>query len=332
MSSATAVPVRRDVGAAAVLAVLALGLLAWAKWLPYLDRVPAVAASRTLGASLLLGAGSAWEYALGYLAAVWPALVAGVLLAAGVEVLLPARWLRAALGREGLAGGLRGGLAALPSMMCTCCAAPVAVGLRRRGAALGPALAVWVGNPALNPVVLVFAAFVLPWELVALRAAFGVLLVAGLVALAARRPGPPVAVLQEEPTPGGYLRALRRLGTRLLPEYLLVLLAVAALQGLLPTGGSSDGVALGVAAVVLLAVVGTLLPVPTGAEVAAAAALLATGAGTGAAVALLLSLPALSLPSLLMVRSVVPREVLLAAPAVVAGTSAAAGLVALSLS
>ncbi len=100
---------------------------------------------------------------------------------------MPGRWVRRALGRDGLGGVLRGSAAALPTMMCSCCAAPVAVGLRRRGAAVAPALANWLANPALNPVVLAFAVFVLPWQLAATRIAFGVLLVGAIAALAGRR-------------------------------------------------------------------------------------------------------------------------------------------------
>lgn len=327
--SSTTTTSRRDLVTTLLAAGLAAAVLAWAKWQPYSLKVPAVHASHSLGPSLVAAGGSTLDYARAYLLAVWPALVAGLLIAAAVEVLLPARWLQRALGRDGAGGTLRGAVAALPSMMCTCCAAPVAVGLRRRGAAVGPALAVWIGNPALNPVVLAFAAFVLPWQLVALRVGFGVLLVGGLAGLVRGRTTAPVPVPAADAaaTPGSYLRALGRLAVRLVPEYLLVLLAVGALRGLLPL----DGAALGAGTVVLLAVVGTLLAVPTGAEVAAAAALLAAGAGRGAAVALLLSLPALSLPSLAMVRRVFPGGVLLAATAAVAGVSSAAALVTLAL-
>lgn len=320
---------RRDLTSAVLFAALAVGLLTWAKWQPYLHKVPLVHDTRALDPSLLLNNAGAVDYALSYLRAIWPALVAGLLLAAAVQVLLPQRWLLRALGGTGLAPSLRGSLAALPSMMCTCCAAPVAVGLRRRGVSLGAALAVWVGNPALNPVVIVFAVLVLPWQLAALRVAFGVLLVAGLAVLVRVGPGAPDVAVDSAgpPTARGYLEALGRLSVRLLPEYLVVLLALGALRDVLPF----DGAALGVGAVLLLAVIGTLLPVPTGAEVAVAAALLAAGAGTGAAAALLLSLPAVSLPSLLMVRSVFPRALLLHVAAAVAGASAAAGLVALAV-
>ncbi len=104
-------------------------------------------------------------FARTYFLAIWPALVTGLVIAAAVQVLLPRTWLRRALGTEGdsgRGGGLRGGLLARPTLMCSCCAAPVALGLRRARVGVPAALGFWLGNPALNPVVLVFAAFVLP--------------------------------------------------------------------------------------------------------------------------------------------------------------------------
>jgi uncharacterized membrane protein YraQ (UPF0718 family) len=63
--------------------------------------------------------------------------------------------------------------------------------------------------------------------------------------------------------------------------------------------------------VLLLVVAGVLLPVPTGGEIAVVAAILAAGLSPVAAAALLVTLPVLSLPSLLMVRRAFPVPVLL---------------------
>lgn len=49
---------------------------------------------------------------------------------------------------------LRATALGLPTMMCTCCTAPVVVGRRRAGTS---ATAFWLANPVLNPAVLVFA-------------------------------------------------------------------------------------------------------------------------------------------------------------------------------
>jgi uncharacterized protein len=74
-------------------------------------------------------------------------------------------------------------------MMCTCCAAPVAVGIRRRGVPVGSALAYWLGNPVLNPAALVFMAFVLPWQFLAVRLVTGLVLVFGVRLLVGRLAG-----------------------------------------------------------------------------------------------------------------------------------------------
>lgn len=361
-------PTRRAaVTGAVVLALLVLGLLTWAKWAPYSAKVPLVASTRALGDSVVTGAAdtppavslrAGLDFALVYFRAVWPALVAGLLIATGVQVLLPPGWLARVLGgaagdadRAGSAGAVRGGLRgaalAVPTLMCSCCAAPMAVGLRRARVSAAAALAHWVGNPVLNPVVVVFALFVLPWPWVVLRVVGGVLVMAGVlavVALAARRSGEvlaprevpaaavpaaaragaaAVAVAVADPARVGvrglsarYARVLAGTSVRLLPEYAVVVVALGALRGVLfPVG---PGAAVGVLAVVLLVVAGMLLPVPTGGEVAVVAALVAAGAAGAAGGALLLTLPALSLPSVLMVRRVLPAPLLLGTAGVVA--------------
>lgn len=45
-----------------------------------------------------------------------------------------------------------------PGMMCTCCGAPVAVGMAKSRASVGATLASWIGNPILNPATIVFTA------------------------------------------------------------------------------------------------------------------------------------------------------------------------------
>ncbi len=46
--------------------------------------------------------------------------------------------------RTQLGQAVAGGVAALPSLMCTCCSSPLAVGLRKRGGSRTAALAYWV--------------------------------------------------------------------------------------------------------------------------------------------------------------------------------------------
>jgi hypothetical protein len=74
-----------------------------------------------------------------YAEAVWPAVAAALLIGAGVQAILPRRVL---LAPKRCGGSLRqsliGGVASPPTLMCTC----------------------WIGNPVLNPAVLVILALV----------------------------------------------------------------------------------------------------------------------------------------------------------------------------
>jgi uncharacterized membrane protein YraQ (UPF0718 family) len=116
---------RRVLLGAALFAAVAVVTLAWAKWWPYAQRTATLFAERHWqGTSLLSPAttavdlGAGWEFTVSYAQAVWPALVAALLIGAALDAFLPRRWLIRALGRRPTLGGAA---LALPSMMCTCC-------------------------------------------------------------------------------------------------------------------------------------------------------------------------------------------------------------------
>lgn len=329
---------------ALVFVLIAIAGLTWAKWLPYAHKVDALSASRHYsGAFLLEDAGSAgsapsvsgaWRFTTAYLDAVWPALVVGLLLAAGAETLLPRRRVMAALSGEGRRSSLAGGVMAAPSMLCTCCTAPVASSLRRSGASMSATLAFWLGNPLLNPAVIVFLALVLPWQFAATRVVVGALLVfvaSAAVARAAGRGGTPVPALPEadaSPSIGRYGRSLARLAVTLLPEYLLAVFAVGLLRGwLFPLHVSGQLALVGLA---VACVAGTLVVIPTAGEIPILVALLAAGGSAGVLGALLVTLPAVSAPSMAMVwKALGARVVLATAACVAAGGLVAAGLLTL---
>jgi uncharacterized membrane protein YraQ (UPF0718 family) len=163
--------------------------------------------------------------------------------------------------------------------------------------------------------------------------------VVGAVLIARRSPpradDEPVPFVEEtpddRPLATRFVVALGRLAVRLLPEYLVLVVALGAFRGVLfplSSGLMSGTLLLLVVGVVLLAVAGTLLPVPTGAEVAVIAALLAAGIAAPLAAALLVTLPALSLPSLLMVRRAFPHRTLVSVTALVAGVGVSCAAVA----
>lgn len=335
------------IGLVAFLAIAIAGLW-WAKWAPYADRLRITDATGAYpGHDVLAKAGrpgaepswpGAWSFLKAYAEAVWPALVAALLIAAAVETLLPRRWLPAALARDGARGRGTAAAASLPGMMCTCCTAPIVRSLRRSGVTPANASAFWLGNPVLNPAVIAFLAIVAPWSWVAVRVAVGLLVVLGLPALVARvTPNGRTAEIADadvatadtgdrRPAIVRYLRALARLALVLVPEYLVVVLLVGGLRGwLLPIGDTATD--LPVLITLAAAVLGALVVIPTGGEIPLLTGLTAAGVGAGPTGALLIALPAVSLPSIVMVaRALGGRATALIAAGVVACAIAAGAL------
>ena len=327
--------------------VIAAALLLWAKWFPYTAKVQGLASSRHWsGHSTLASAGieagtapswhGAWSFTVDYGLAVWKALVAALVIAAAMQSLVPRGWLVGLLSRRRpVTSAMTGGLVSMPSMMCTCCTAPVAVSLRRCGAPTSAVLAYWMGNPLLNPAVLVFLALVAPWQWVVTRAVVGVTLVvvgSTLIARFARRRSPdadavpntttPAEAFDLGASPARFAKALLRLTLILVPEYFVVVLLIGAFGGwLFPLSNGSGNQAMALGAALIL---GTLLVIPTAGEIPLAQGLSVAGAGLGAVGALLVTLPAVSLPSLVMVGRALTWRVTIAA----AGAVATAGAIA----
>lgn len=329
--------------------VAAIGLY-YVKWSPYYLKSFVAAEKHSIGGSILANAPTApWsaalEYATVYFLAIWKAAVLGVLLGSLVQVLVPRDWLLRVFGRAGLGSTLRGGLFALPGMMCSCCAAPVVAGMRRQQVSVGAALAFWIANPVLNPATLVFMGFVLGWDFAVLRLLAGVLLVVG-VSLIAQRVAQTetlpqaaldaVAAAEYEPMDDGR-HFLVRWGSKLwqlfwttAPVYIVVVLALGAARvWLFPQVDASMGNSL--LWIVALAVVGTLFVIPTAAEIPIVQSMLSLGMGVGPAVALLMTLPSISLPSLLMLRTSFTPRVLMTVTLLTMLVGAVSGLVAVVL-
>jgi uncharacterized membrane protein YraQ (UPF0718 family) len=331
-------------GTAAFVAIFAAAL-DWAKWTPYAHKLTTIWSARTWPGSNILDkagpAGSspsphgAWTFTTAYVNAIWMAIVAGLLIAAAVEALVPRRWLLRTLARRTQTGGsLAGALCALPSLMCTCCTAPVAATLRRNGVPTSAALSYWLGNPVLNPAVLAFLALVAPWQWVTTRIAIGLLLVLVGMPIVARMTGAPATTAPVDwdagpafrlaDAPRRYVLALARLAVTLLPEYFVVVLLLGLVRGwLFPLdGGSAHWTVL---AVLAACVLGTLVVIPTGGEIPIAQGLAAAGVSAGAVGALLITLPAISLVSMAMVVRAFSLRVTVAAACAVAFAGLLAG-------
>ena len=114
----------------------------YVKWEPYYGKAFTAAETHSIGKSILAQADAnpwqaALDYAMIYFLAVWKAAVLGVILGSLIQVLIPRDWLLRTLGQSRFRGTLLGTLFSLPGMMCTCCAAPVAAGMRRQQVSMG---------------------------------------------------------------------------------------------------------------------------------------------------------------------------------------------------
>lgn len=292
---------RHQYATLAVFFVVLVAGLYYVKWNPYYLRSFVAASQHSIGASILTGgAGSvatpswhtAWHYAVAYGKAIWQAMLLGLLLGSGVQAILPPRWIERLFGRVGVRGVAAGGLAAVPSMMCTCCTAPVVVGLRRARSSVGSVVAFWLANPLLNPATLVFIGFVLGWQWVGLRLAFALPVVFGVAYLAERVGGGGTAgtvgdIGQTEPpdaseATGNFFlrwgRAFWRLSVRLIPEYVIIVLLLGAAQAwffpAIPPEGGND-----LLWIAFFAVAGTAFVIPTAGEVPIVQSLIALGLG-----------------------------------------------------
>jgi uncharacterized protein len=222
----------------------------------------------------------------------------------------------------------------------------VVTGLRKSGASAGSATAFFLGNPALNPAVLVFLLLTpgLGWQWAVLRLVLAVALVFGTAAIV-NRMAPPESVAMHPiheasadpaaPAPQGplalrWLKSLATLTISLIPEYIVMILLLGAVRAFVfPKAGPELGNSLIV--IVGLALAGVLFAIPTAGEIPIIQTMRGFGMGAGPAGALLLTLAPVSLPSLIMVGRVFPKRVLVAIGASVLAAGIAAGLIATAL-
>ncbi|KOY00360.1 permease [Pseudomonas nunensis] len=328
------------------LLVACVGLY-YVKWSPYYLKAFVAADNHSIGASIINDQQSdpliaALTYAKVYFLAIWKAAVLAVILGSLLQVLIPRDWLLRLFGRAGFASTLRGGLFALPGMMCSCCAAPVAASMRRQNVSVGAALAFWIGNPVLNPATLVFMGFVLGWGFTALRLVAGIVLVFGVSLVAQRIAGPenvPEAAVEAvveareinaQPFLTRWGRTIWQLFWSTIPIYILAVLVLGAVRvWVFP---HIDGaMANSLLWLVPLAIIGTLFVIPTAAEIPIVQTMMTLGMGTAPAVALLMTLPSISLPSLLMLRKDFNTRVLVSVALMTMGIGVISGLIGAAL-
>lgn len=184
---------------------------------------------------------------------------------------------------------------------------------------MGAALAFFLGNPLFNPAAIVLIAFILGWQFAVLRVVAGILTVFGVASLVDRfmpedHPQDFTPHLEVQSTEEGsiwirWLRTLWSITINVVPAFVLSVFVLGAVRGWLfpaisPEWGNHVLLMLG------LAVVGALFIIPSFAEVPIIKTMMSFGLGVGPAAALLITLPAISLASLIMVRKEFPTKVL----------------------
>jgi uncharacterized membrane protein YraQ (UPF0718 family) len=337
---------------AVMLGALIVGGLFYVKWLPYYHRAFTAFSNHSIGKSILMGGAAkapppslqaAFDYAITYGKAIWQAMMLGLLVGSALQEFTPRAWISRLLGRPGLRSVATGGLLALPGMMCTCCAAPVVIGLRRQGASAAAAVAFWLGNTVLNPATLVFMGFVLGWKWAGLRLALGVALVIGCGCLvdrfaasdetdmlSARLAGNAETLASTASSIKGWLMRFARLALGLIPEYLILVLILGATRAwLFPQIGPAIGNEF--YWILIMAAAGLLSVIPTAGEVPIVQAMLALGIGVGPAAALMMTLAPVSLPSLAMTAKTFRSRTLGLVALLVLSAGVAAGLLAVAL-
>jgi uncharacterized protein len=321
--------------------IIAVVGLFYVKWNPYYHKTFVAASKHSIGNSIISGKtniaprvswDAAWSYAKAYYTSVWQAAVLGILLGSLVQVLVPKQWLIKVLGKASFGSTAKAGLAAVPAMMCTCCAAPLAVGLRKQNVSVGAALAFWLGNPTINPATLIFMGFVLSWKFTILRLVFGLILVFGVSFLANRfvkDSDLPDTILKAQETQSvtetgsfwsRWLKSAWSLILNIVPAYVIAVLVLGAIRAwLFPSIG--EAMANSILTMIGLAIAGMFFVIPTAGEIPIIQTLMKFGLGTGPAAALLITLPSISLPSMLMVAKAFPARVIafVAASVVVLG-------------
>jgi uncharacterized membrane protein YraQ (UPF0718 family) len=193
-----------------------------------------------------------------------------------------------------------------------------------------------MGNPLLNPATLVFMGFVLGWHFAFIRLVAGlltVLVVATLVQnLVKDKPQSPRLLSWTSASRRAVLCALGQGAMAAFLEHHPGLYPGGAGSGaarvwLFPhADGAIDNTLMWVIA---MAVAGCLFVIPTAAEIPIVQTMMLAGMGTAPALALLITLPAISLPSLIMLRKSFPAKALWLTAGLVALSGVMVGSIAL---
>jgi uncharacterized membrane protein YraQ (UPF0718 family) len=221
---------------------------------------------------------------------------------------LPQIRLKSAAGNTAL-----GAVVGVPLGVCANCVAPIGRGLFVAGASSNTVLATMISSPMLNVVVLAMAFTLFPLKIALVRLAVPLVLIA-LVPLIVRQTAPSahsfasVRGAERWLQPVGetlknYFRHVARLAANTIPLMILAAALGAVVAELAPAQDVPAKVS--VVGIILVALVGTFLPVPMAFDVAAAFILMARGVPMPYVVTLLCTLGAFSIyPMLILGRTI----------------------------
>jgi uncharacterized membrane protein YraQ (UPF0718 family) len=290
-----------------------------------------------LGAFGATGWWRPFAQATSFLLNVWHATMLGILLSGLALTVLPV-YLTPYVTRDGFTGSLFGAMFALPQPFCSCCSSVMAPSFVRRGASTTFLLSFVIGAPMLNVTTMLLALALLPAPFAMTRIVAGIvitLLVTYLVARVADRwdgtarstndgassasgwiqrvGGFYLSLFDldriighrrlETPSQliGAWLYASGRIALVLVPTLWVWSVIASALFQALPSAFGNN-----LASVVLAAVVGTFFMISTWSEIPMALQLIQSGY-TGPAAALLVVLPAISLPCMMLLGGALQR-------------------------
>jgi len=246
-----------------------------------------------------------------YLIIIGPALLFGVLIGGAVRAFVAPSWLTRAFGRGGIREHVVAGVSGAPLMLCSCCVAPVFSAIYERSSRLGPALAVALAAPSLNPaaLVLTFMLFRPPMALARLLMALAAVFIApALVARISGAKFAPSVEIRDVPCENDrrgiamrLLLACAHVAVRTVPIIVVgVVLSIWLAHRIPMTALGSHKI--GSAALVAFAsLVALPVALPTFFEIPLAFTLMGMGAPAGVALVVLFAGPATNLPSLLTI-------------------------------
>lgn len=210
--------------------------------------------------------------------------------------------------------------------MCSCSIIPLFGGFYVRGAGLGPSITFLLTAPAFNPAAILLTLGLLGWKFAVARIIVAVtsgILVGYITEKVFKNRIPPPKSIHIKAEPEGMPQEKLNFGKRLvdmlfyswefvklvLPLILLGVVAAGLVKVFLPASFTIKYLGNGILPVMLASAIGVFMYTPTLVEIPFIRGLLESGMGTGAALAFLLTGPALSLPSMLGVCKIIKPKV-----------------------